>query len=72
MAFWIDYSPTYGKQYEAKHRAHAQVAAKIRTFLGLGLYVGVHLIKFEVWEKVVWVHVPGFRPRFISRQAIDI
>ncbi|NJN89541.1 MAG: hypothetical protein HC878_03615 [Leptolyngbyaceae cyanobacterium SL_5_14] len=71
MAFQDSFA-YYGGKYQKLHRDRAEIATKIRAYLGLGFYISVYAIRFEVWEKVVWVYVPGFRPTFISRTAVGV
>jgi hypothetical protein len=71
MAFGDSYSrQDTGGGNAAKWRNHAEIAAKLRAYLGLERCISVYQIKFEVWASVVWVYVPGFRPRFVSLVAI--
>lgn len=71
MAFQDSFAYYSGK-YQKLHRDRADIATKIRAYLGLIRSVSVYAIRFEVWAKVVWVHVPGLRPTFISRAAVGL
>lgn len=75
MAFQDSYSkPDIGRVNAMRHykapSAEILRAEKIRAFLGLGLYSPIHKYQVQVWARVVWVHVPGLRPRFVSFSAI--
>jgi hypothetical protein len=69
-------APYFGGRYLKKHREQHKVAPeillaeKVRIFLGLGIYSPIHRYRVEVWTCVAWVHVPGFRPRFIPLSAV--
>jgi len=69
-------APYFGGQYIEQHRAAHQVkpeillAEKVRVFLGYGIYSPIHRYRVQVWASVAWVHVPGYRPRFIPLSAI--
>ncbi|NJP12688.1 MAG: hypothetical protein HC866_27165 [Leptolyngbyaceae cyanobacterium RU_5_1] len=67
-----DFAPSFSSENAQAWREHAQVAAQIQRYLGLGLYCSVYSIRYQVWEKVVWVWVPGYRPQFISRRELGI
>ena len=71
MAFEDSYNHYRGK-YQQLHRDRADIAQKIRAHLGLVRVVSVYSIRFEVWSSVVWVAIPGQRPRFVSRKALEI
>lgn len=69
-------APSFGGRYVAHHQAAHQVspdvllAEKVRVWLGYGIYSPIHRYQVRVWASVVWVHVPGYRPRFIPLSAI--
>jgi len=79
MAFQDSFA-YYGGKYQKLHRdleeiparGRADIATKIRAHLGLIRSVSVYAIRFEVWAEVIWVHVPGSRPRFVSRAAVGL
>ena len=75
MAFQDSYSkPDIGRVNAMRHyqapSAEILRAEKIRAFLGLGLYSPIHRYQVRVWASIIWVHVPGHRPRFVSLKAI--
>lgn len=75
MAFGDSFSkPDIGGVNAAKHHKSVSdavlLAEKVRLFLGYGIYSPIHRYQVRVWASVVWVWVPGYRPRFIPLSAI--